>query len=208
MSKAWAPGFHQVQKVGSWQAPSSPDLLYQNDTFIWPFSSVLFALVPHPLLLPYSGYVRSGHSSPAGKPERGAAELRTCLCTEARAEALPAAVPAWVSPGKIITSRVNFTKVIRKSVMKSEQTDVGLYPRHCQELVFHQLRYQITVNRVRYQISSLHPMQLHINPTNRHSRHEHTAKVWPVTICHKETAPDTPWTPLLGSQCGTCPSFR
>lgn len=140
------------------------------------FSLHLFLLTS---LLPYSGCLRNGHSSLAGKPERGAAELKPCLCTEGRAEALPAAVPAWVSPEKILTSRVNFSKAILKSVRKSEQTDVGLYPRYCQELVFHQLRYQIRVNAecFRYQTSSLHPMQLHTNPTDKYSRHEHTAEV-------------------------------
>lgn len=201
--RGWAADLGQTGSLFPW-------LLYLNDTSIWLFSSVLFALVLPHLLLPYSGYLRNGHSCLARKPERGAAELKPYLCTETRAGALPAAVPVWASPGKIISSRVNFSKLILKSVTKPEQTDVGLYSRHCEELVFHQQRHQITVNTecFRYQTSSLHPMQLLINQTNNYSRHEHTAKVWPVTVCHRETALETPLNTLVRKPVWNMPKFQ
>jgi len=102
------------------------------------------------------------------KPKEGQQSCKPCLRTAARAVALPSAITEWVSLGKIITSRVNLFNAILKSVMKSKHTDVGFYSRHCQELIFHQMRYQVTVKTECYrnQTSSLHPMHLHINPTD------------------------------------------
>lgn len=114
------------------------------------------------------------------KEKEGEQSCKPRLCTEARAVALPSAITEWVSLGKIITSRVDFFQAILKSVMKSKQTDVGFYSRHCQELVFPQLRYQITVKTecFRNQTSSVHPMHLHINPTdNYHQTGAHSKGV-------------------------------
>lgn len=181
----WIADLGQTHSLFPWS-------LYVNDTFHLTLQLSCFctcsSLLTSPLL-------RISQSSLAGKQKEGQQSCKPCLCTEARTAALPSAITEWVSLGKIITSRVNFLKAILKSVTKSKQTDVGFYSRHCQELVFHQLRYQITVKTecFKNQSSLLHPMHLHINPTNNyHQTRAHSKGVINDSLSCGNRLYDTP----------------
>lgn len=174
----WAADLGQRHYLFRWS-------LYLNDIFhFWSFSSIFFFCTWSSLLT--SSLVRISQKQQSCKP---------CLCTEARAVAPPSAIAGQVSLGKIITSRVNFFKAILKSVMKSKQTDVGFYSRQCQELVFHQLRYQITVKTecFRNQTSSLHSMHLPTHPTdNYHQAWENSKGVIHDSPSWRNRPLDTP----------------
>lgn len=188
MDKAWAPGFHEGHWVGSWSGPETLS-----------FSLILVSEWHLPFLILQFNFCfctwSSLLTSPLVRISQKQQSCKPCLCTEARAVAPPSAIAGQVSLGKIITSRVNFFKAILKSVMKSKQTDVGFYSRQCQELVFHQLRYQITVKTecFRNQTSSLHSMHLPTHPTdNYHQAWENSKGVIHDSPSWRNRPLDTP----------------
>lgn len=121
------------------------------------------------LLLLYSGYFRNSQSSLARQTERGTAELKTLPVYRSQSSSSPI---CSYRVGKVITSRVNFLKANTETCYEIK-ADVGFYPRHCQELFFHQLRYQITIKSV-FQKSNILTAP-HASPNPSDSYHQTVA---------------------------------
>lgn len=144
------------------------------------------------LLLSYSGYL--SNSQPCRKNSKRDSRAANHIWSERSKQWLPICEYRVGFTGNNLNFQGELLNAIRKSVIKSKQTDVEFYSSYFQELFFHQLRYQITVKTEcsRNQTSPVLPMHLHINPMeNYHQTWAHSKDVIHNSVSQENRPYDT-----------------